>query len=166
MNIFFSTGKLRLGPVGAILTDVDHLIATVQSGELSVSYQEKKLMEASSISLFAVVTSFYGGAVKFKAETNDIKPDLFTRVAGASKTTAGGRDKYTIGKLSKPLFSKLEFEGQDVDGNTGIITLYKCYALALPISLKLDDHASVSLDFDGLPGTDGIVMDTSFVTPV
>ena len=166
MNVFFSTGKVRVGNVGATLTDEDNLIATIQSGEFNLTFQEKKLMEAAQISTFALLTSFYGGSAKFKFDSNDIVADLLVRIGGAVKTQQGGRDIYTIGKQSKPSFCKVEFEGEDVDGNTGIVTLNKAYALSLPISLKLDDHASISIEFEGLPDNTGAVCSTSFVTPV
>jgi hypothetical protein len=149
----FGTGYLRIGSVGGTLTNVANGIGVIQSAELDVSYQEKKLMDTPQKSMFAVDVAFYGGICKFKFETNGFERDLLVRILGGALTSNAGVDTITIGKTSKPAFVRLEFDGLDNAGKSVNIVLPRAYSLSLPVSLKLDDFGSMSVEFEGLPDT-------------
>jgi hypothetical protein len=153
--ILFSTGRIRVGDVGASLTDEANGVGTIQDISLEVTSQEKALYEAAWLSTWPKVISFYNSGAGLKFTTNDIERDLIRRIAGGTVAD----NVLSITKTSKPSFMKIELDVQDVDGNDLTIIVYKAYALSVPLSFKIDDHASMQLDFKCIPDSSGNVID-------
>lgn len=147
----FSTGKIRVGAVGAALTDAENLIGIIKNVTFENKTQKKELMAPPSESMYPVAVAFFGGSVSLKFESDTIERALFERIVGATKASAGGVDTYTIGKTSKPSFCKVEFEGEDVDGKAMLIRLFKAVSNQLPLAFKMDDFVAMNVEFEAYP---------------
>lgn len=153
----FSTGKVRIGPVGGTLTDVDHGIGCNQGAQFDVAYQKKDLYCAAINSMFPVDTAHYQGKATLQVNTADWNRDLWARLFGLTAVTSGGIDTYTITKLTKPQALRVEFEGQDTNGKSIKITLFKAVSDGLQAGFSLEDFSIPQLTFEARPDSNGDV---------
>lgn len=147
----FSTGILKVGPLGAASAAMI-VIADLQDIEINVTFQEKEMRDAPQNNMFAETRAFYGGKAEIKATVGDFNKQLLLLAIGAVSTD---NLTFTIGKLSKPTFYKIEID--TVDPDTGVAVTIIAYRFSSPnlaTAFKLDDF--VMPNFNGLadPGRD------------
>lgn len=153
----FSTGKLRIGPVGATLSDADHGIGCNQGAQLDIAYQKKDLYCAAQNSQFPVDTAHYQGKATLQVNTADWNRDLWSRLFGLVASTSGGIDTYTVTKTTKPQFLKVEFEGIDTAGKMVKMTFFKAINLGLSAPFGIEDFSFPQINFEGYPDSNGDV---------
>ena len=71
----FGTGYVRVGAVGAALTNVSNGIGSIQSIDSNVKFDKKELYNTPVVAMFAVDVGFSKGAASVKLEFNDINRD-------------------------------------------------------------------------------------------
>lgn len=159
----FSTGFCRIGGVGVTnLTNTANGLGSVQDASLETSYQKKELMNSPQQSIFPVDVGFYGGQATAKITVNDINRTLLGYITGATKTTSGTTDTYTLGKTAQPNFFRLELDTITTTFVSGAaknckLVLLNCYSVSLPLAFKLDDFGSIQFDVFCLPDGSGNV---------
>ncbi len=133
----FSTGTLKIGDIGAASAQMT-VIADLQDIELAVTYQEKEMRDAAQNNTFAETRAFYGGKAEIKATVGDFNKALLLRAIGATSTD---NLTFTIGKLSKPTFYKVEVDTVDPDSGVAVtIVAYRFSSPNLTTAFKLDDY--------------------------
>lgn len=154
-EIIFGAAKIRIGDVGATLTDTANGIFDVQDFSIESSSEEKALYTSAWINAFKETVAFYSSDLKIKFSTKDIERDLLRRIMGASLTAGSSStpDVLTIGKTSKPSFFRLEADLQSNDSTPRAINIvvFKAYAKGLPLAFKIDDFADITLEISVLP---------------
>lgn len=155
----FGSGKVRIGAVGGSLTDNANGVGSIQDITSNVKYEKKELYNTPVLSVFPVDVGFAKGEASVKLTFNDINRDVLARVTGASKATVSTTDTYTIGKTAQPTKFRLEADMIDTAGKNVKIVLFNCYAVEVPISAKIDDFATMTLEVFCLPdsGTGAIM---------
>jgi len=153
----FGSGKVRVGNVGATLTDGSNGVGDVQSCSLDIQYQKRDLMNSPEISNFPVLTKYYGGKVDFKLSFENLNRDVMARSTGMTSATSGGTTTLTLTKNAAPGFYRLEWEGVDVDGQPVLITIFNASAPGLGLALTLDDYGKSDITVSGYPDGSGNV---------
>lgn len=149
----FSTGKVRIGPVGATLSDADHLIGAIQGANLDITFQKAEVMETPQQSMFPVAVGFHSGNCRLRLEVESVDRRIWTSVMNAVASNQGTANLYTIGKTTKPIFFKVELDGLDADGKQIKATLFKACTTGIPLNFRLTNFATMSLDCEGYPSS-------------
>ena len=147
----FSTGTLKVGPVGTASAAMT-VIADLQDIEVAVTFQEKEMRDAPQNNMFAETRAFYGGKAEIKATVGDFNKQLLLLAIGAVSTD---NLTFTIGKLSKPGFYKIEIDTVDPDSGVAVtIVAYRFSSPNLTTAFKLDDYVMPAFSGQADPGRD------------
>lgn len=150
-QFWFSTGKVRIGPIGATLTDADHLVGAIQSASIEVMAQKAEVMETPQTSMFPVAVGFHSGQCRVRLEMESFDRRLWTTVLNAKSTPSGNADLITIDKLTQPQFFKIEIDGLDAKGKQCKATFYRACAPGLSLNTRLTNFATMPLDVEAYP---------------
>lgn len=149
----FGSGLVRVGAVGASLTQSANGVGSIQSMSANCKYDKTELHNTPVVSLFAVDVGFHSGELSMKLEFNDINRNIMNYVMGATKTTAGSTDTYTIGQTSQPSKFRLEVDTITTDATPKNVKLvfFNVYCPELPIDFAIKDYAKIALEIFALP---------------
>lgn len=168
---YFSTGICLVGPVGAELTEEDHLIAAVQDLSIEISTQKAEVNETPQQSLYPVAAGLHSGQARIRFTAESIDRRMYTAILNGAGVASGNTFTITINKKVKPQKQKVEVRGLDADDNPIKFILYNALANGITANTRLTGFGSVPLDFEGYPDPDELddngvpkVMDIIFDT--
>lgn len=150
-NILFSTGKVRIGSVGVVLTDNDNL-HNVQDLEFSDAFQEAMVRTAGFISQYPLADAQYDGLVTVKGTTESFSEAILAAVTGITPVVAGGKRTWTGTLTATPQYRQIEFLGQTVDGKNLRINIPRGKIAAFAPKFARAAFQNMPFDVQSFPG--------------
>lgn len=149
-RFLFSTGKIRHGAVGAVLSDANRVVA-VQNVSFEHTFQTAEVREAAHINVYVIENAQYDATCTLSFDATDIADVLIPAITGAVQSVSGGFTVYTGSPTGKPAYIQLEFTGEDADGKDCIIHIPRCKIMTLPLSFARDSYVTPQLQATSYP---------------
>lgn len=166
MAFKFSSGVLFVGAPGAVaLTDADK-VAALQSANVNVEAQRAEVREAAEVSAMAVDQVSYDTSVGGDVSFQEWAPHLLEYTCGATHTSAGGFDEWSIGSDpdNVPQLARIEIHGRLTDGRDVILIMPRAKFNGQPMPFGRDQYTTTQLTFGCYPTkSTGTITDKAIV---
>ncbi len=149
-NVNFSTGIVRVGAVGATLTDAEN-IPNIQNFAWNAGFQEAVVRTAVFLSQYPTADAQYDGEVGFTFETTSFPELMIPFILGVSAVSAGGKRTYTGTLTAKPTYCCAEFLGISVDDKDIRIIIPRVKVAQFNPQFGRDSFQHIAFDFKSRP---------------